>query len=163
MNTRERNSGFVEGIVDVGVLVPACFENPLRESSVDFLSQVLTQRKKAAIPLSSIIGAYHITTRYLKVPRLSVKKTLEGMLRTGSPALVGIMTDKTISDAIDYATAYNIESWDGFLVALCRSMGSTIIYSLDNELRKVKEITVVNPFPEEQVKEYHKYLQEKIG
>ena len=32
------------------------------------------------------------------------------------------------------------------------------VYSLDKELAKVKEVTVVNPFPEEIVEKYHKYM-----
>jgi len=163
MNTLERNLGSVEGIVDVSILVPTCFENPLREDSVNFISQVLTQRRKAVMPLFTVIGAYHITTRYLKVPKMYVKTTLTSMIRTGSQALFGLITEKTASDALDYASSYGIESWDGILVALCRSMGSTIIYSLDQDLNRVKEITVVNPFQEEKVQKYHEYINSLIG
>ena len=67
-----------------------------------------------------------------------------------------------MSDALDYAAVYNIESWDGVLIALSRSLGSTVVYSLDRELEKVKEITVENPFTETQVKEYHDYIRENI-
>lgn len=158
-----RNSGYSDGVVDVSIIVPACFDNPLKESSIGFLSQVLTQRKSVVIPYSAIIGAYHIATRYLKAPRINVRRVLDGMLRTGSPALCGEVSNKMVSDALEYATVYDIESWDGVLVALCRSLGSSIIYSLDRELSKIREATVVNPFSEHLVKEYHDYIQESIG
>ena len=158
MNTHGENSASPDGVLDVSILIPACFENPLKEHSVDFISKVLTQEKPAAIPTSTILGAYHITTRYLGVPKPAAKRILEGILRTESPSLYPHISPKTTLDALDYAVAYNIESWDGYLISLSRSLGSTIIYTLDMELSKVKEITAVNPFPEDTVKKYHRYL-----
>lgn len=158
MNTPGENSASPEGALDVSIIVPACFENPLKEHSVDFISQVLTQEKPAALPVSAVLGAYHITTRYLGVPRTAAKRVLEGILRTGSPSLYPSILPGTALDALDYALAYNVESWDGYLISLTRSLGSTIIYSLDDELSRVKEITVVNPFPSDAVKRYHSFL-----
>jgi predicted nucleic acid-binding protein len=162
VNTPGESSASPEGVLDVSILVPACFENPLKEHSVDFLSQVLTQEKPAALPLSAILGAYHITTRYLGVPKIAAKRVLEGILRTESPSLYPIISSKIALDALDYALAYSIESWDGYLISLTRSLGSTIIYTLDEELSKVKEITVVNPFPGDVVKQYHSFLTNKL-
>jgi len=79
--------GYVEGVLDVSVLVPACFENPLKELATNFLAEVLAQKSRAVIPVTSIIAAYHIATRYLGIPKLAVKKVMEGILRTKSPAL----------------------------------------------------------------------------
>jgi predicted nucleic acid-binding protein len=162
VNTPGESSASPEGVLNVSILVLACFENPLKENSVDFLSKVLTQEKPAAIPTSAILGAYHITTRYLGVPKIAAKRVLEGILRTESPALYPSISSKTALDALDYAAAYNIESWDGYLISLTRSMGSTIIYTLDEELAKVKEITAVNPFPVDVMKQYHSFLANKI-
>ncbi|GEM_PF-6952604 len=50
------------------------FDNPLKEYSITFLYDVLTQKRRIAIPISSIIGAYHIATRYLKVSRFFRKE-----------------------------------------------------------------------------------------
>jgi len=158
MNTPGENSVSPDGVLDVSILIPACFDNPLKEHSVDFISRVLTREKPATLPTSAILGAYHISTRYLKVPKMAAKRILEGILRTESPSLYPHISPKTALDALDYASVYNIESWDGYLVSLTRSLGSTIIYTLDMELSKVKEITAVNPFPQDAVKEYHSYL-----
>jgi predicted nucleic acid-binding protein len=154
---------YPEGVLDVSILVPACFENPLKEDSINFISRVLLREKPAALPISAILGAYHITTRYLRVSKVAAKNVLEGILRTESPSLYPSITPKTALDALDYALAYNVESWDGYLISLTRNLGSTIIYSLDEELSKVREITVVNPFPSETVKQYHRFLEEKLG
>jgi hypothetical protein len=67
-----------EGVVDVSIVIPSCFENPLKAHSIDLLADVLTQRKRAILPVSAILGAYHIATRYMRVPRLTVKKYLKG-------------------------------------------------------------------------------------
>ena len=162
MNTPGENSASPEGVLDVSILVPACFENPLKEHSVDFISQVLTREKPVALPVSAILGAYHITTRYLGVPKIAAKRVLEGILRTESPSLYPSISPKTALDALDYALAYNVESWDGYLISLTRNLGSTIIYTLDEELSKVREITVVNPFPGDAVKQYHSYLTDQL-
>jgi len=150
-----------EGIVDVSVLVPCCFENPLKDHSINFLSEVLKQKNRAVIPVPSILGAYHISTRYLRVPRVTVKKVLGGMLESGSAALYPHISTRIAIDALDYACMYNIESWDGYLISLVRGLGATIVYSLNKELSKVKEIVLVNPFPEKAVQEYHTYLNSK--
>ena len=159
---QEENSDCPEGIVDVSIVVPSCFENPLKNHSIAFLSEVLKQEKRALIPVSAILGAYHITTRYLRVPRMTAKKILEGILNSDSPALYPNISTHTAIDALDYASTYNIESWDGYLISLARSVGTTVIYSLDRELSKVKEAIIVNPFPQNAVERYHKYLNSKI-
>ncbi len=162
MSTPGENSAYTNGVVDVGILVPTCFDNPLKEHSTAFLTDVLTQKKQAAIPITAIIGAYHVATRYLRVPRMTVKKILGGILRTGSPALYPHVSPQVAQDALDYASTYGIESWDGYLISLARSLGSTVVFSLDEELQKVREITVVNPFPQKDVELYHEFLKSNM-
>jgi predicted nucleic acid-binding protein len=151
-----------EGVVDVSIVVPSCFENPLKDHSITFLSEVLKQEKRALIPIPVILGAYHITTRYLGVPRVTARKILEGILNSGSSALYPHISPHVASDALDYASTYNVESWDGYLIALARSLGTTVIYSLDKELSKVREAIVVNPFPKNAVERYHSYLNSRV-
>jgi len=162
VTTPGESSAYPDGVVDVGILVPTCFENPLKEHSTTFVADVLAGRKRAAIPVTAIIGAYHVATRYLRAPRMTVKKVLGGILRTGSPALHGHVSPQTAWDALDYASTYLIESWDGYLISLARSLGSTVVFSLDEELHKVKEITLVNPFPREGVERYHDFLEKGL-
>ena len=162
MTTPGESSAYPDGVVDVGILVPTCFENPLKEHSTTFIADVLTGKKRAAIPVTAIIGAYHVATRYLRAPRMTVKKVLGGILRTGSSALYGHVSPQTAWDALDYASTYLIESWDGYLISLARSLRSTVVFSLDEELHKVKEITTVNPFPREDVERYHDFLEKGL-
>ena len=159
---QRRSLAYPEGVLDVSILIPACFENPLKEHSITFLSEIMLQKKRAVLPTPAVIGAYHIATRYLRVPKIAVKKVMEGILRSGSPALYPHITPEIAADGLDYATAYDIESWDGYLISLTRSLGSTIVYSLDKDLSKVKEITVVNPFPQDKVKQYHEFIETRL-
>ena len=163
MNTLEGNWASAEAVLDVSIIIPLCFNNPLRTQAVDFTSDVLDQRRRAIIPVTTIIGAYHIATRYLKTSKLIVKSILDGLLRTRSPALYPHVTTQLATDALEYATAYNIESWDGYLAALARNLGTTTIYTLDKEMSKIKEITTANPFPEKKTQEYHRFMKELIG
>jgi predicted nucleic acid-binding protein len=157
-----RNSDYSEGVIDVSIIVPACFDNPLKEASIEFVSEVLTGKRNVAIPLSAIVGAYHVSTRYLRASRVAVKRILDGLLATKSSALYGDLSTKNVSEALDYSAVYNIESWDGVLIAICRNHGSRTVYTLDRELAKVSEIDAVNPFTETQVQNYHQYIQENI-
>ncbi len=154
---------FPEGVVDVSILVPACFENPLKEFSINFIESVLTQESHAVLPVTATLGAYHITTRYLRVPRSAAKKTIEGILRSGSPSLYPHIKPENALDALEYALNYKVESWDSYLISLTRSLGSTLVYTLDEELSKVKEITIVNPFPQDAVEQYHSYLKNRLN
>jgi predicted nucleic acid-binding protein len=153
---------YVDGVVDVGIIVPICFQNPLKDLAADFLAETLLERRRAIIPVTSIIGAYHVATRYLRAPKLAVKKVLEGLLRTRSPALYGQVLPEVAEDALNYAAAYRIESWDGYLIALARSLGAKTVYSIDEELEKVPEVSINNPFPSDRLSEYHKYIRKKL-
>lgn len=158
-----RNSGYYpEGVVDVGIIVISLFENPLQEKAVEFLSDVLIQRRRIAIPVSAILGAFHIATRYLGLPLVGVKRVLVKMLETRSQAFYPYINLEEAIDAIDYATYYRIESWDGYLVKLAKSIGNNIIYTLDKEFEKVKDIVVINPFPQDLVKQYHEYIKNML-
>jgi hypothetical protein len=64
--------------------------------------------------------------------------------------------------AIKYATLFRVKSWDGYIIELARSLGNRIVYTLDRELERIKDIVVVNPFPENLVKEYHEYIEGRI-
>lgn len=80
------SSAYAEGVVDVGIIVPVCFKNPLREEAIEFLMSVLSQETKAKVPVSCVLGAYHIATNYLRAPRRPVRDVLVGLLETHSPA-----------------------------------------------------------------------------
>jgi predicted nucleic acid-binding protein len=157
----------IEGILDVGVIVPSCFENPLKEESARFLQDVLVGRKKALIPISAVLGAYHILTSYLGVSRMSAKDVLSGLLETGSDALYHGISIDLASRSLDYAVAYNVESWDGYLIALARKSGAKVLFSMDEELAeslKKEEgglVVATNPFTADKVKQYHKFLERK--
>ncbi len=144
----------------LSIIVPACFENPLKRYAINFLTEVLALRKRAVIPVTAILGAYHIATKYLRAPRRVVKKILVGVLETRSPALYPQVAPMLVIDALDIATTYNIESWDGYLVALAHSLGAKAIYTLDKGLKRIEEeIAIVNPFPPEKTREYHQYIR----
>ena len=165
---QEENSVY-EGVIDVGVLVPSCFENPLREESVSFLNDVLLLRRKAIIPVTAVVGAYHIATSYLKVSRVSAKNVYSDLLKTRSEALFPDLKSELASAALDYAAAYKIESWDGYLLAIAVKFGAKIVFSMDKELGEALKLqketslpAVVNPFSTKAVQEYHKFLERKF-
>jgi predicted nucleic acid-binding protein len=62
---------------------------------------------------------------------------------------------------LEYALAYKIESWDGYIVSLAKNHGAVIIYSIDGELAKrVKDVEVINPIPGDVMRKYHDFVAE---
>ena len=89
---------------------------------------VLKLEIKALIPTTAFIGAYHILTNYLKVPR---KDARDALILTLSTKPKVIYEDVSIIDAInaiEYAAIYKIESWDGYIVSLAKKFGARTIY-----------------------------------
>ena len=61
------------------------------------------------------------------------------------------------------ASELNISSWDSYLIELALELGINKIYTIDEELaKKVKDVEIENPIPRDVMKEYHKYIQNKI-
>jgi len=135
------------------------FENPAKDTALEFLSDVLKWRRKCIIPTSAVLGAYHILTRYLKVEKTSAYETLTKTLKTQSPAFYEDVDVDVVLDSLTNALGYNIESWDGYIVALAKKFKATI-YTIDLKLiKKVKDVPAVNPIPEDVFKEYNRWLR----
>jgi len=152
----------IEGVVDVGLIVIAHFENPAKDAALEFLSDVLKWRRKCIIPTSAVLGAYHILTRYLRVEKVSAYEALTRTLKTRSPAFYEDISIDTAIDSLTNALGYNVESWDGYLITLAKKFRATI-YTIDLELmQKVKEIPVVNPIPDDIFSEYNEWLSKRL-
>ena len=151
------------GVVDVGVVLVSLFDNPLRDDALEFIGDVLSRKVLAAIPTSTFLGAYHVATRYLGCPRDLVVREIESTLGVASPAFVEDISLDVVREAVSAAMGYNIESWDGYLVALARGFKAPVIYSLDEGLGKVSDIRLVVPFVREKVVEYHVWIRGLLG
>ncbi len=152
----------IEGIVDVGIIVISHFENPAKDSALDFLSDVLKWKRKCLIPTSTILGAYHILTQYLKVDKTSAYQALSKTLKTYSPAFYEDLNVELVLDSLTNALGYNVESWDGYIISLAKKFRATI-YTIDMKLaRKLKEIPVINPIPPNTFKKYNQWLKSKL-
>ncbi|MEM3434539.1 MAG: hypothetical protein QXP27_10275 [Candidatus Methanomethyliaceae archaeon] len=143
------------------MIVVVCFENPLKEHGISFMSDVLTQEAR---DYSDIVRNWGISHRDQAswCAKARRKKVLDGLLSTRSPAFYPQITPDLTSNALEYATYYDVESWDGCLISLAKSLGTSTIFSLDKQLSKVKGISVVNPFSEEAVEEYHEFLMKSM-
>ena len=158
---QSEKAGIIEGIIDVGIVVIAHFENPARIHAFNFLKPILLWKRKCLIPTSATMGAYHIMTEYLGVDRFSACKALTKTLETKSPAFYEDISVDMVTDALEYALAYKIESWDGYIVSLAKNHGAVIIYSIDGELAKrVKDVEVINPIPGDVMRKYHDFVAE---
>jgi hypothetical protein len=85
------------------------------------LQKILDERRtKAAIPVTSVLGAFHVATRYLKLPVASVEEKLVKMLETKSPAFYSRASLEEAISAIKYATLFRVESWDGYIIEISK-------------------------------------------
>jgi hypothetical protein len=82
----ENSAYYPDGVVDTCIIVVSLFYNPLYELAVEFISKILAREVNAAIPLTSIIGATHIVTRYLRISFEEVERRVIKLLETESPA-----------------------------------------------------------------------------
>jgi len=142
----------------VGVVLVSLFNNPLREDALEFIGDVLSRKNLAAIPTSVFLGAYHIATRYLRCPGDLVAREIGATLGVASPAFVEDVSIEAVVEAVGAAMAHDIESWDGYLVSLARGFRAPVIYSLDESLGRVPDISLVVPFPKEKVEAYHGWV-----
>jgi len=149
----------IEAVADVSVILPVCFQNPLKKLAVEFIREALMLEKKIVLPITAILGAYHIATRYIKASRHDVKKILVELLQTRSPALYPHINVDVAVDSLDIASIYNIESWDGYIISLAKTLRAKTIFTLDKKMRKAAGIRVETPFPNHAVKEYHEYIK----
>jgi len=149
-----------EGIVDVGPIVVAHCDNPCKDEMLEFLSNVFLGHPPALLPLSSILGAYHVLTRYLRVPRHDVLLALEKTLQIDTPAFFEEITRSEVLHALHFASVNKVSSWDGYLLSVAHRFGTRIIYSLDEQLDHVEGITVALPLPKEEIREYHAWVRQ---
>lgn len=152
----------IEGVVDVGPIVLSHFENPARDAALEFLSEVLKWRRKCIIPTSTILGAYHILTRYLRVEKVSAYEALTRTLKTRSPAFYENIAVEAVLDSLTNALGYNVESWDGYIVSLAKKFRAAVYTTDLNLMRRVKDVPVVNPIPEDVFDEYNQWLRERL-
>ncbi len=150
----------IEGIVDVGPIVVAHCDNPCKDAMVEFLSGVFLGHPPAILPMSSILAAYHVLTRYLRVSRPDVLIALEKTLQIDSPAFFEEITRSQVLQALHFASINKVSSWDGFLLGIARQFGTRVIYSLDEQLDHVEGITVALPLPKEEIKKYHEWVRQ---
>ncbi len=164
MGYEETRSGKdrIEGVVDVGPIILSHFENPAKDAAIEFLSDVLKWRRRCIIPTSTILGAYHILTRYLRVEKVSAYEALMRTLRTRSPAFYENISVEAVLNSLTNALGYSIESWDGYIVSLAKKFRAAVYTTDLNLIRKVRDVPVVNPIPDEVFDEYNKWLRESL-
>jgi len=152
----------IEGVVDVGLVVLSHCENPAKEAALDFIKAVLTWEKRCIIPVTAFIGAYHILTRYLRLRRDEAARELITTLLLESESFYPYVSAEAAVKAVAAASDFAIEGWDGYLLSLAETLGTSNIFTIDKRLARVRGVDVIIPIPEDILKEYHKWVAEEI-
>ncbi len=155
----------IEGVVDTGIVVLAHFDNPARAEAARFFLSVLRWERRCLIPVTAMIGAYHVMTRYLGVDEEAARRALTLSLETRSPAFYEDVDIETAMNALRLAATLGVESWDGYLLQLALMFDAPIIYSIDKTLAKRARalgIKVINPIPEGVFQAYQEWLAKQL-
>lgn len=147
--------------MDVGIIVLSHCKNPAQKSSLNFLNKVLRLEIPCLIPISTMIGAYHILTNYLKIKPENARLTLSNTLLFKKPIFLEDLNLKIARRALEFAEKYNFESWDGYLLALMEKKDLSVIYTLDiHDFSKVEWISAINPIDDMEYQAYQKWIKE---
>ncbi len=151
----------LDGLVDVGIIVIAHFENPAAGHAREFLKKVFLSKIKAGIPLTTFLGAYHIMTKYLRLDPILVSRSLKRTLSLNSPIFIEDILKLDVIRSLEFASYFEIESWDAYLLSLAERYGAKVIFSIDEELKKKigKNLLVVNPIPEDVMERYQDFIK----
>jgi predicted nucleic acid-binding protein len=150
----------IEGVLDTGIIVISHFENPIKIEMLTFLKEIFSGERRILIPLTTFMGAYHILTKYLGVDRYNAKVSLSETLNINSPLFFEDVNKFTVFNAIDYSSVNNIESWDAYLINLAKQFNTHNLYTIDMKLKKLRDISILNPVSEEKFAEYQEFLKE---
>ncbi len=155
-------SNSIDGIIDVGCIVIAHFDNPIQTEMVEFLEPVLQWKQHLGIPNSTFLGAFHILTSYLRVSPIDAKSSLLDTFRLVSPCFIADIRKEVVIEALELATCYKVESWDGYLISLAKIIGTNVVYTIDKKMDKISEIIVKFPVEKEKMDVYHQWLSSKL-
>jgi hypothetical protein len=152
---------YPEGVVDVSIIVVSLFK-----SSRGGSRQIPSRRSFAEDEgcHTRHVGLRRVPRGHEVLKASSSERRREARENAGDE-IAGFYSRVSLEEAISaikYATLFRVKSWDGYIIELARSLGNRIVYTLDKELERIKDIVVVNPFPENLVKEYHEYIESRI-
>ncbi|MBN2150963.1 MAG: hypothetical protein JW839_05945 [Candidatus Lokiarchaeota archaeon] len=156
-----KNWESIEGVIDVGPIVIAHCNNPVKSSMVTFLQNVLVGKIRALLPVTAFLGAYHVLTRYLRVARHDAVLALEKTLAVESPAFYETVTREEAKSALTISSINKLESWDGYVINIAREFGTRLIYSIDKKLEK-DDFKVIIPIPDAELKLYHEWVKKLV-
>ena len=117
----------LEGVLDTGPVVLAHFQNPAQRPALALVSDSLSLKRRVLLPVTAVIGAYHIMSEYIGVEKVEAQRALGMTLDTLSPNLYPDVEPDVAKDALAFAVGYGVESWDGYVVALAKVLGAPIV------------------------------------
>ncbi|MFP3946724.1 MAG: hypothetical protein ACLFVI_07450, partial [Archaeoglobaceae archaeon] len=120
-------------------------------------------KNKYLIPNSAFLGAYHILTNYLRVERTAAFQALKNTLETRSPAFFADINTEIAIEGLTNAIGYRVESWDGYIIAIAKAHLAPMIFTTDSGMKKkVKDLNIINPLPQDVFKEYTEWLDKRL-
>ena len=115
------------------------------------------------IPISAIIGAYHILINYLKIAPQDAKNALSNTLQFKKPIFIENLPLNLAKRALILAEKYLIGSWDGYIVSLMEEENLSVIYTLDlADFSKIEWINAVNPIDATEYDAYQNWLKTSL-
>ncbi len=151
----------IRALLDVGILVLAIEKNnPVRAKYLDILTKSIRGEIISYIPFNVILGTYHVLTRVFRANKREVRNKLLTLMRCRKIKWITDISFDEVKRAIEYATIYDFESWDGLILTLMRDFDIPVIYTIDEDFLKVKDIEVRGLLTPEEKDALNNYIEE---
>jgi len=149
----------VKAILDVGIIVLAIEKNnPVRSKYLGILEDCIKGRIVSYIPLTVILGAYHVLVKVFKADRNITRNKLLSLMQAKKIRWIPEISSNVTKRAIEYASVYDFESWDGYLLALMRDFDIPVIYTIDEDFQRVNDIEVEGLLNQEEKDKLNAYI-----
>ncbi len=149
-----------KALIDVGVLVLALEKNnPIRQKYLGIIEKCVRGEIRAYIPYTVILGTYHVLTTRFKVKPSDALDILKTFMESRKIRWIVDMNHAIILRSLEIASKLGIESWDGYILALAKKYGISVIYSIDTDLTKEGKIEVRGLLSDDEKNLLDKYLR----
>lgn len=152
-----------DATIDVGIIAIALIENPAQNDALSVLEDALRERIKVLIPLSVILGAYHVLVEVYRSDEKEVTNRLLNLLKARKIMWYETIKKDRVDPILEMASEKHVESWDAYLISIMEDFGIKTIYTTDlKDFSKFPQFDSINPISEENWDKYTKWFEEKI-
>lgn len=149
----------IDAILDVGILVIGLTKNPANKYCLKIIDDAVHGTIKVVIPYTVVLGAHLIMKRIYGIDSKKASDLLLNLMDSKRIIWWDKISKNIVETGLNYASEYNIDSWDGYLLAIMKQNGIDTVYTIDKDFENIRSITMINPIPKDVMGELSKFLE----